>query len=416
MSRPSLQEIRLDPASLARALAGLDRSSRIPDVLGAPRASGDAFHRLTVGVFGAGSIGSGIADRIARLGVRALLVVDPARFKLESTITHPIGPEAVGRAKAPFVASLAKAASPETRVFAFEGPLQQLPTHVLAACDVALLASDNLLAEVDLTTRCAELGIPLIQGSVYGAGLVAQVRSLANDGAGPCLCCGYGPAEWQALEADARFSCQGEEREAGDAGAARPTASMAHLCAVAADLALMELTRRSLGLSRPDANEEFAYRGALQSLTRTRLTPRPDCPVPHARSTRVGWERDLAQASVAELLRRAGGGDPDVTLSLENHVWTDLILCACDRHRKLARFLPEDADLGVCQECNVTRLPHPFGCRSEVSLRALAGRLDQPLAELGAVAPGSVFLRGNDGTRLFHAPLITGESDAGRPA
>jgi molybdopterin/thiamine biosynthesis adenylyltransferase len=407
VTRPELQEIRLDPAS-AHVLAGLDRSARMPGVLGARRAACDAFGSLTVAALGAGSVGAAIVDRVARLGVRAICIVDPGSFKSQSTLTHPIGPEALGCRKAAFVAARAKAVCPEVRVFALEGPLEQLPTHVLAACDVALLATDNLLAEVAATTRCAELGIPLIQGAVHGPTLVAQVRRIANRGDGPCLACGYERAEWQALEAGARLSCQGDDQDAGVASPVAPTMSFAHLCGIAADLAVMELTRHLLGITPADASEVIEYRGVEQALVRTRLAPRHDCPVPHARCTRIGW--DLAQASVAELLERGGCGDADATLSIENHVWSELEICACDRHQRIARFLPDGADLGMCPECNVTRLPHPFGSRREVPLRALTGHLDRTLAELGAISARSVYLRGSDGIRLFHAPLLDEES------
>ena len=50
----------------------------------------------------------------------------------------------------------------------------------MAEADVVFLATDNLAVEVDASHQFRLLGIPIVQASVHGETLVAQVRFLEN--------------------------------------------------------------------------------------------------------------------------------------------------------------------------------------------------------------------------------------------
>jgi molybdopterin/thiamine biosynthesis adenylyltransferase len=387
----------------------LDRSERTPKLVDVPRGVGPAMRDLYLAVIGNGSVGMAVADVPARLGVSRLLLVDPARLKPASVLTHPCWPGDLGRSKAIVAGERAKAVGPNTRVFAFDGTFDELPTYVLAGASYLLLASDNLRCEASVSQRALHLGIPVLQGSVYGPTLSAQVRSIAsNDGeTAPCLCCGFGEREWKDLDHGTLFSCAGAD--ASSAAAAEPspipTASLPQLCGTAANFVCTELTRRALGIGDAQESRVVEYCGFTHRTTVTPLWRNSDCPMDHTRHRLEPRARDLGRSAPRELLRQAGyeGADPRrVTLVVEGFCFASLALCGCDVHPTLGRFVPTGSTAGTCRHCGRPRTPHPMHTHEEVPMNALAGRLDRTLESLGAPAPTSVRVRGEGGTVLFH--------------
>jgi molybdopterin/thiamine biosynthesis adenylyltransferase len=356
-----------------------------------------------------GSVGLSVCDILARVGVGRLLVVDPARFKPTSVLTHPCWPDDLGRPKAIVAGERAKAVSPDTRVFAFVGTFEELPTHVLAEASFLFLASDNLRCEASVSQRAFHLGIPLLQGSVYGPTLSAQVRSITSGdaGDGPCLCCAFGEREWEDLDRGTRFSCTGPDASPGAAlePARIPTASLPHLCSTAANLVCTEYTRRVLGLGDAQESRLVEYCGYNHRTTVTPLRRSTKCIMDHARHRLEPCARDLGRSAPRELLHQAGYDGADacrVTLTVEGFCFASLALCGCDVHPRLDRFLPTGSTAGACSHCGRPRRPHPLHTHEEVSMKALAGQLDRSLDSLGATAPTSVRVRGDAGAVLFH--------------
>jgi molybdopterin/thiamine biosynthesis adenylyltransferase len=361
----------------------LDRNERTPKLVDVPRDFGAVVRGQYVVAIGCGSVGLPASDILARVGVGRLLLVDPARLKPASVLTHPCWPEDLDRPKAVVAGERAKAVSPDTQVFAFDGAFDELPTHVLAEATYLFLASDNLLCEASVSQRALHLGIPVLQGSVYGPTLSAQVRSIASSesGDGPCLCCAFGEREWEDLDRGTRFSCTGPGASPGAAAdpARIPTASLPHLCSMAANL-----------LS--------------------------NCTMDHARHRLEPRARDLGHSAPRELLRQAGyeGADPcRVTLTVEGFCFASLALCGCDVHPTLGRFVPTGSTAGACSHCGRPRKPHPMHTHDEVLVNALTGRLDRTLESLGTSAPTSVRVRGEGGAVLFHRRFAQAGRQAG---
>jgi molybdopterin/thiamine biosynthesis adenylyltransferase len=334
-------------------------------------------------------------------------------LKPTSVLTHPCHPNHLGRSKAIVAAERAKAVSPGTRVFAFHGPFDALPANFLAGVHYLLLASDNLSCEASVAQYALHLGISVIQASVYGPTLTAQVRSFASAGAGAgaCICCGYGRKEWEELDRGTVFSCSGSGTASGSAfGAAAepsraPTASLSYLCALAANLALMELTRRVLGIGDPGESRLVEYNGFTHRTTQTKLTRRDDCPLDHQQLRREPRAGDLGQSTPRALLREADYLEADprrVTLAVEGRHFAILAVCGCDAHPPLGRFLAFGAPAGACDACGEERSPHPLHTHSAVPVAMLAGQLDRTLAQLGAPKPASVRVRGESGAVLFY--------------
>jgi molybdopterin/thiamine biosynthesis adenylyltransferase len=416
-----LRELHARPGPGLDAMRQLDRTARLPQLLDVSCDFGEIIRGLDLVVIGVGSVGMHLVDHCARLGVRSLLLVDPGRFKPESTLTHPVQPGDLGRTKVTAAGAHAKAISPDTRIFVIERAFESLPMSTWAGASAFLLASDNLLAESRVSQAALQLGIPLLQAAVEGRTLTAQVRSLSNaDDQSPDLPCGYSQDEWEQLDRGTRYSCAGASAAGASwagtestAPAAEPTqvptASVPHLCAIAANLALMELTRRAVGVGDLLESRVIEYCGFTQRITHTRLERKADCPLDHTRMKLERSGSDLGQRSIRELQRAAGcDGDPlrSVSFHVEGQRFAVLASCKCPTHPRLDRFVANGQDAGPCPKCGERRRPHVLHSHDEVPLSALDEHRARSLASLGAGSPGGVRVRGERGTTLFYRPAL----------
>lgn len=403
MSAPAaIRVIPVRPSPAGAVVANLDPGARTPRYLDVDVDAGAVLRDLDIVVVAAGSVGGRLVALAARSGVRSLLIVDPDTFSPESVLTHDIGPEDVGRQKASLAGERAKAISPRTRVVVFDGPFEDLPRDVLAGADFVLLSSDGLACEQAVSRACTRLGLRLLQASLHGSTLSAQVRSLANaaDGDGPGLCCGYSRREWDELDRGTVFSCTGNGRAPTSVGP--PTMSPPQLCSIAADLAFMEVTRIALGIApriASTADVLLDYNGYTHATTTTALARNPHCPAEHSRWRIAPWPRPLSAATLRELLDAAG--DARGTLSVEGYVFARRALCACGLDSPLERFVPDGESAGECPACGAPCAPHPFDAHREAPAAMLALLADRTLAELGAAGPATVLARGVDGTAVL---------------
>jgi molybdopterin/thiamine biosynthesis adenylyltransferase len=386
---------------------------RTPTFLGVPPGRSERLgSELDLLGTGVGSVDIPALESLARLGPRSVILADPARFKPESVKTHTsIGAGDIGRAKVEVVGRRLKAASPRTRVLVFEGPFEALPIGVAAHANLWLLATDNLRAELAVAAAALQLGRPLIQGSVWGPGLIAQVRSLAShpDGAGPCLACAYTEAEWEQADAGTVFSCAGPpESERAWSPSQVPTRSVAPLCAAAGSLMALEATRRLLGIGDPRASRQLELCGYDFAARITPLERRPSCPLEHQPARLLPENEALGRRTPRELLERTGYADSDlrrVTLSVPRRRFAKLTACECPTHELLERFVAIEGSAGRCPRCREERGVHPFYAMDEVPFAALGRRIDRSLASLGAAAPESVRVRGDQGACLVYRAL-----------
>jgi molybdopterin/thiamine biosynthesis adenylyltransferase len=401
----------------------LNRAARMPRLIAGARSLAAALCELDLVLVGLGSIGLHFASHCARLGVRSLFLIDPARFKSESCLTHPLQPDELGRSKVEVAGAHAKAVSPQTRVFVCAEAFECLSLSALAGASAILLATDNLLAESRVSRAALQLGIPLLQAAVEGRTLTAQVRHLANAGEqSPDLPCGYNREEWEQLDRGTRYSCAGTGTGSGSgSGSAAesttapaeptqvPTTSVPHLCALAANLAMMELTRRAVGAGDPLASTELSYCGFTQQITHTRLERRASCPADHTRMRLAPSTADLGELSVGELLRTAGC-DSDALRSVSLHVegrrFVALARCKCATPPRIDRFVADDDEARPCPSCGQRLLPHPLHVFDEVPLTALDGFRGRSLSSLGAPSPPAVRVRAERATTFLFRPQL----------
>lgn len=363
-----LIEIEKAPGDLC-----VDLASRLPQFIGAHSATEKILRDATVAVVASGSVGRRMALHCARLMPKLLIIIDPARYKPENLLTQEIGPADIGRFKAVSTGEYCKAISPSTLVLVHTGPVQELPQRTLAQVQVALLSSDNLAAEVHLTQRCLHLGLPLIQASVDGPTLVAQVRTLGNkDGHGPCLACGFGEAEWEHLAGETQFACGGTGNTGTQTVTTQPTISTSFLCSLAADLAMNQWLRLLLSLGKPVVDAQLQYCGFTHRTGISPLVRNPNCPCQHVRWNHIGLDDSLQNQTLEMLLHRAGLSTSQgmlSTLELDGLEYVESATC-CGKLRPVERFVPHGAAAN-CSDCGQTMVTTLFHRHRRVPIHML---------------------------------------------
>ncbi len=389
------------------------RKARLPEFVGMEGDAGAVLDRLNLGIIGLGSVGLGIALSAARLQLGGLVLVDPGRYKPASLLTHPILPEdaAGGKSKAQHAGELCGRISPRSRIQVHDGPLQSLDMAALAETDILAVATDNLAAEVEAAQRCLHLRKPLVHAAVHGDTLVAQVRfyHLAHSDS-PCPACAYGKAELAQLNAETEFKCDGLGKAGSGAHVAtRPTVSVSCLCSMAADLAMIQILRHSLGLGRPLGDFVLEYCGFTNRTVTSPLAGRnPACLCDHdeVRTPRAIAD-PLGGCSLSQLAERAGlDGDPAGAAG-RSFVVGDLEFvvfggCECGVH-SVRRFARPGEALGRCERCGRPITAQPFFSHRPASGSVLKGVLDRPLRQIGAASARSALVgRGERGVLFYN--------------
>jgi molybdopterin/thiamine biosynthesis adenylyltransferase len=377
------------------------RSVRLPSFIGLDRDLFRILDALEVCVVGAGSVGLPICTHLAQLSPRSLLIVDPHVFKRENLRTQRITPDAVGINKATYTGQLCKRISPRTSVLVYEGRAEELPFDALCSMDLVMLAGDNLTLEVDVAQRCLHGGVPLIQSSVAGESLVAQIRFCANrDGNGPCLACAFAQLEWAALNRETVYSCEGAvTADATPQPANRAaTRSVGFLCSLAADLAMMQLLRFLGGLGRSVADTHLEYCGYTHRTCISPLTRNDHCPCEHAQWARCRLPRPARSYSPRELSQIALG-DPatlaGVSMTIDGLQFCESGICAqCGASQPVGRFIRSFRGLARCAHCSGMIDALPFCTHRPAPLTVLGECLDRRLEELVDEPPESVIVRG----------------------
>ena len=413
-SRSQFREITL--RSRSAAFAPVAPELRLPKFFGCNLDAKKILCALRVTIIGLGSVGGRVAAHLARFQVASLHLVDPKAFKPESLLTHEMSPADVGKSKAMQVARRCKRISPRTRVFAFIGGVADLALSDLARMSLVVLATDDLAPEVDAGWKCANVGKALIQGSVHGETLCAQVRVFGNASAqSPCPACIYNEMEWRLLYERAKFSCQGGpvpssefqvpsstspssklETRNPEPGTAPPTMSHSALCALAADLVLNQVLRAALKLGEPVEDTLLEYCGYTNRIVTSRLVRNPKCPVDHSIFELAFAPRELAECSLAELATTAGAqpSDPSLGFTIEGFVWANKLVCQCPTLRSVQRFVKSGRkEIGRCSKCNSPLQVQPFYSLRTVPMQTLGESAAVPLGKLGTHGARSVLVQ-----------------------
>ncbi len=389
---------------------GAPLKSRLPAFVAGPPEAAALLARLNVMLVGLGSVGLNLAQHLARLGVRSLWLVDPKRLKPESILTHPIAAGDIGQQKTTVAARQCRAIHPTLDVRMWPAPIATLSLADVERADAVCLATDHPQPEVETGQLCLHAGKPLLQASVHGETLCAQVRCFGTvhpDGA--CPACGFNEEEWRALNSSVRFNCDGTPAS-GQPVEASPTNSTSFLCALAANLALTQLLRRVLRLGAAVDNTVLDYCGYTNQLRAAPLARNPDCPCDHILFRPARFSHPLDSASPRQLAQAAGFGERPFSISIEHQRWVEQASCGCGPSTAVDRFLPAAKTPTLCPACHQPFRFAPFYAHPAVSSHRLLGKLDLPLHQLGATRPASVLLRRDGEAVLFRQAGATAET------
>jgi molybdopterin-synthase adenylyltransferase len=135
--------------------------------------------RSRVAVIGCGGLGGYLVEELARLGVGALVLVDPDVFE-EHNLNRQLlsSPARLGQAKAEVARERVAEVNPGVTVLAHRAAFsRENGARLLAGCSAAVDALDSAGARLELAAVCRELSIPLVHGAI--AGWYGQVTTQA---------------------------------------------------------------------------------------------------------------------------------------------------------------------------------------------------------------------------------------------
>ena len=128
------------------------------------------FQRARVGVVGCGGIGGYVVEGLARVGVGAIVVVDPDSFE-ESNLNRQLLSTiaTLGTAKVDAAASRVAAINPAVDVVARRERLtRENGADLLEGCAAVVDALDSIVARKELRRVCDDLRTPMIHGAIAG--------------------------------------------------------------------------------------------------------------------------------------------------------------------------------------------------------------------------------------------------------
>jgi molybdopterin/thiamine biosynthesis adenylyltransferase len=381
---------------------------RLPRFVGLATDAAAVLAALRVLVVGVGSVGARAVMELARCGIRRLGLVDAKHFAPNFQTQAIRSRDDVGRSKAATTAGWARAIAPATEITAYHRPFETLPLALLDDYDIVLASTDNLAAEMAVGRHCASMATPLVYASLHGETLTAQLRIFANrDGTGPCPACGFGRSEWAMLSRQTQQSCAPDL----DNPAALPTTSIGALCALTANLAVIQVVRMALRLGDPPADALMEYNGYGHATATSALRRNRDCPGEHRPFERATVAGPWARRTLRDCAAASGlaGFAEDISYTVDGREYVGRAQCRdCDSIVPLERFVARDTPL-PCPSCALGWMESlPFYTLQGLcpSASGLEGHLDMPLGELGA-GESAVIVRGGDRATLVTANNIS---------
>jgi hypothetical protein len=239
--------------------------------------------QLRVGIVGCGGTGSAVAEQLARLGVGALLLIDPDRLSA-SNVTRVYGssPADVGQPKAGVLAAHLGRIAPACQVDAVTATITDRDVAArLTGCDVLYGCTDDNAGRLVLSRLAAYYLVPVIDMGVLLSsrngdlrGIDGRVTVLVAGSA--CLVCrgrvDLARAAAEQLSPDERSARQAEGY-APELGGVEP-AVVAYTSAVAS-IAVAELLERLIGYGPAPVPGEILLRCHEREISTNRAEPKP---------------------------------------------------------------------------------------------------------------------------------------------
>lgn len=135
------------------------------------------LRRKCVLVAGCGGLGGYAIELLLRAGVGRIVAVDGDVFQMSNLNRQLLSEDAwIGKNKAEAAAARAKQIAPQAEVRAVSAYLDAVNAgSLIAGCNAAVDALDNIPSRRTLVRACGEAGIPVIHGAVRGWNAQAAV-------------------------------------------------------------------------------------------------------------------------------------------------------------------------------------------------------------------------------------------------
>jgi Dinucleotide-utilizing enzymes involved in molybdopterin and thiamine biosynthesis family 2 len=239
----------------------------------------------TVGVVGAGGLGSHVVQQLAHLGVGRVIVVDPDRVQ-STNLSRLVGASrfdaTLRRHKTTVARRLARRVGGPTRVDEVRGSVTDAePARRLLTCDVVVGCTDNQWSRTVLNAMAFQYYLPVMDLGVElqtGGAMGGRVTWLSPGS--PCLWCrGVLSAARVRAEQLPSAALQDELARGYLEGIDEPAPAVVSINGVVASIGVTEMLARLTGFSGPDERaDQLIYRIADGTVRRTSQTANDTCP------------------------------------------------------------------------------------------------------------------------------------------
>jgi hypothetical protein len=187
------------------------------------------------------------------------------------------------------------------------------------------------------------------------------------------------------MHRETRFSCDPDDLRGAAVIESAPTQSISALCSTAADLAVMQMLRLTLGLGTDVRNTLLEYNAYRCRTVLSPLVRNPDCAAEHRGWVVAPSPRALDRCSLAELAASAGvprGRVHEAAFMVGEQRFYESGVCTEGHEQPLGRFLAGPTTGEPCGICRGPIWPRPFDSHRPVPGSALGEAGQRPIGEI----------------------------------
>lgn len=351
---------------------------------------------------GLGNIGSGLAPVLARLGVKAIDLVDPDVYEEKNLAGQDIIARDVGQPKAVVQARRLRRINPALDVRAYCSRIEALPMGLLWSADLVASCLDSRVSRQYVNQAAWHLGVPLVDGAVDASNLLARVNVYVPGPESSCMECGWDDDDYDVAAMEQRYPCQ-----KGGGGLA-PTNAPASLGLIAAGVMGTECQK----LLADDRAHLLADRQVMLNLrhhTHVLTTFRRT----HCRFDHEIWQIEqiesppstLTIGEIAHFVGNSPGHSSGCALRIEGQHFTTMQSCpGCGHHERVPLHLAQRVSSARrrCRVCRQRMAVRGFDLREWIDCQAI-GEHDRarPLSSFGVKPFDVLSVRNGDRRRHF---------------
>ena len=176
----------------------------------------ESLGKKKVVLFGCGSIGSVLAEQLAALGLRELVLVDPELLSLDNLYRHTLGIEHTHRFKADSLRFSLQQRFPFTQISDQKTSLMQTNVEFIRGSDLIILATGDVTSERGFHELLRKQGMPIPTVTTWlePMGVGGHVIFSPNNGGEGCYTCAFVRRDDpEVLEMNPNLSFIAEEQE-----------------------------------------------------------------------------------------------------------------------------------------------------------------------------------------------------------